>query len=83
MSFIWRSTNASRNSEGVLGGEENMEMPDRKLIELIHRLQAQNAALIAILKETPAGDGQPIVNFERWERYEKFMDSELKKYNLE
>jgi hypothetical protein len=56
---------------------------DVKILELIHRLQAQNTALIEVLKETPANDGQAILDFTRWERYEYFLAEELRKYNLE
>ena len=56
---------------------------DKKIMELIRRLQAQNAALISVLRETPAVDERPILDFARWERYQQFMDAELSKYGLE
>ena len=55
----------------------------KSIPELLQRLWAQNAALIGVLKETPAADGRPILDFARWERYEQFLDAELKKYKLE
>ena len=62
----------------------NSESVDNKtILELVYRLQAQSAALVALLKETPAADGRQVLDFGRWERYEHFLAAELKKFNLE
>jgi hypothetical protein len=54
-----------------------------RLQEMAKRLQAQFAALIATLKNTPAGDGQPVLNPARWAEYQMRLDAELRELGLE
>ena len=54
-----------------------------RLEEAVLRLSAQSAALIAVLQQTPAADGQPILNQARWNQYQKNLQHELMAVGLD
>jgi hypothetical protein len=53
-----------------------------KLIEMVQRLQASQSALIATLKEIPAGDGEMMLNVQRWNSFQTHLEQELRSFGL-
>lgn len=52
-------------------------MTQQQMEEIISRLVCQSAALVHVLKNVPAGDGEPILNVQRAEMYWQRLNQEL------
>jgi len=46
-------------------------------------LRAQGAAIIAMLRKIPAGDGKPILDHERWPEYEEELRYQQRELGVE
>jgi hypothetical protein len=53
-----------------------------QILEMVQRLQAGQIALIATLKEVPAGDGEAMLNTKRWSYFQERLDKELHSFGL-
>jgi hypothetical protein len=55
----------------------------KKIREATDRLFCQSVALIHVLKNSPGGDGQPVLSPERWQMYQERLAVELNAKGLD
>jgi hypothetical protein len=55
----------------------------KTLREQSDRLLCHSVALISVLKDAQSGDGKPILNHERWEKFQQRLTLELKAKGLD
>jgi hypothetical protein len=53
-----------------------------KLLEMVQRLQASQAALISTLKQVPASDGEAMLSPKRWAYFQEHLEKELESFKL-
>jgi hypothetical protein len=74
---------ARRDRDSILASlsQEN-PVTSKEIEEAINRLTCSVAALTFVLKNAPAGDGEPILNATRSRLYQERMDHELAEKGL-